>query len=107
MEHILGPPVASAGNYAEHILQRERHPGPVMGFELGDRNEEVHAQHGTRKIQLLEARSARRQWNTVHVVKVEIAEETSNRASEFLQFHGLEDGKRVAIHRWPVADQNL
>ena len=36
VKHILRPTVASAGNNAKHIFQRQCYAGPVMRFELGE-----------------------------------------------------------------------
>ena len=102
MENVLGPTVAASRNNAEHVFEGKGRAHPVMGFELGQRNQEVRLENRPWEIKLSQPGGAGLQRDAANFIEIQVHEDAGQRAQEIAQAEGFDDGLGVALVTRPL-----
>src|SRR6516225_3045583 len=74
MEEILRPSIPVARNDAKHVLHAKSDASPVVGLDLGHRDDEIRCQDRSRQPEVIESREIGSRWDLHEFIAIQINE---------------------------------
>src|SRR6516225_9365140 len=106
MEEILRPSVPVARNDAKHILHAKSDASPVVGLDLGHRDDEIRCQDRSRHPQVVQAGVVRPRRYFHQFVTVEVNERHPLRTQLSIESALHEHQVGVPLMAWPFSDDD-